>query len=411
MNPLFIAIIVILTLGYLFDTILDYLNLRMLSSVLPEGGKEIYDEQKYRESQDYYRANQYLSFVSGAVGFIALLLMLFFNGFALIDTYVRTWTSHPTLVALLFFAILGILSDLLNLPFALYRIFVIEEKFGFNKTTLKTFIMDKLKGYLLGAIIGGILLTAIMWIYQSTGENFWLLAWGVLSVFTIFMTMFYTTLIVPLFNKLTPLPIEELRQAIESYCEKVSFSLRDLFVIDNSKRSTKANAFFSGFGSEKKIVLYDTLIDKHPTEELIAVLAHEVGHYKRKHVIIGVLLGILQTGLMLWIFSQFLGNSELSQALGIAHHSFHINLVAFVLLYTPVAEVLGIAFNIIKRKHEFEADAYAKQTYSGPAMQKALKKLAAENLSNLTPHPAYVFVHYSHPPVLQRIQRLETSAS
>lgn len=407
MNTLFIIIVSIIIFYFLFDKILDFLNLKNLSPNLPEEAKGIYDEEKYRKSQEYYKVNHNFSMLTSAMSLVGLLLMLFFNGFAYVDSFVRQYTDNPILMALLFFGIIGFASDILGMPFSLYNTFVIEEKFGFNKTTIKTFVFDKLKGYLLAAIIGGGLFSLIIWIYQSTGNYFWLIAWAVISVFTIFITMFYTTFLVPIFNKLTPLPEGELRTAIEEYCKKVGFKLNNLFVVDGSKRSAKANAYFSGLGAKKTIVLYDTLIEKHSIEELVAVLAHEVGHYKKKHTLIGTIQGVAQTGVMLFILSLFLGNPALANALGIAQSSFHIDILAFGLLYSPLSEMIDIISNIISRKHEFEADAYAKETYSGNALGAALKKLSSDNLSNLKPHPAYVFVHYSHPPVLERLKALK----
>jgi STE24 endopeptidase len=351
--------------------------------------------------------------LTATMSFIVLLLMLFFHGFAYIDSLIRKFTDHPILLPLLFFATLGFVSDILSTPFALYKTFVIEERFGFNRTSLKTFFMDKAKGYLLAIIIGGGLLSLIVWIYLCTGEYFWVFAWLVISLFSIFMTMFYTTLLVPLFNKLTPLPEGELRTAIEAYCKRVKFELDNIFVMDGSKRSTKANAYFSGLGKKKTIVLYDTLIEKHTTDELVAVLAHEVGHYKKKHTLIGTLYGIISSSIMLFILSLFLGNPTLSEALGvnlppseIGKTSFHLEILVFGILYSPVSEIIGIMGNILSRKHEFEADAYAKKTFSGTALSAALSKLSSNNLSNLRPHPAYVFVHYSHPPVLERLKEL-----
>jgi len=426
MNTLFIVIVAIVVFNFLFDKFLDYLNLKNLSPVLPKEAEGIYDAEKYRKSQEYYKVNHNFSTLTGSISFTAMLLMLFFNGFAYVDSFVRDHTDNPILMALMFFGLIGFASDILGTPFSLYKTFVIEEKFGFNKTTLKTFIFDKLKGYLLAAIIGGGLFSLIIWIYQSTGSYFWLFAWAVISFFMIFITMFYTTFLVPIFNKLTPLPDGELRTAIEEYLKKVeahpnppkgrqphsqSSPLRgdkrgaSIFVIDGSKRSAKANAYFSGLGSKKTIVLYDTLIEKHTKEELVAVLAHEVGHYKKKHTLMGTVLGIMQTGIMLFILTLFLGNPALANALS-AQESFHIDILAFGLLYAPLSEIIGIISNILSRKHEFEADAYAKETYSGIELQNALKKLSSDNLSNLKPHPAYVFVHYSHPPVLERLARL-----
>lgn len=406
-------IVSIILVEFLFDKILDFLNLKNLSPELPEEAKDIYDKEKYRKSQEYYRANHNFSMVTSIFSLIAILLMLFLNGFSFVDSFVRKYTENPIMMSLLFFGILGFASDILSTPFTLYKIFVIEEKFGFNKTTVKTFLLDKLKGYFLAVIIGGGLFSLVVWIYLNTGPYFWLIAWGVISFFTIFMVMFYTSVIVPIFNKLTPLPEGELRAAIESYCKKVGFKLNNLFVIDGSKRSSKANAYFSGLGAKKTIVLYDTLIEKHTTEELVAVLAHEVGHYKKKHTLVGTIQGILSSGIMLFILSLFLGNPELSKALGVAQEAlpaagrFHLEILVFGMLYSPISEMLGIISNILSRRNEFQADAYAKQTYNGTALQAALKKLSSDNLSNLKPHPAYVFVHYSHPPVLERLKALD----
>ncbi len=336
-----------------------------------------------------------------------MLAMLLFGGFAWLDEHVRMYTSNPIWMAIIFFGVLGIASDIIGTPFSLYHTFVIEEKFGFNKTTIKTFILDKIKGYLLAAIIGGGLLAFIVWIYGITGKYFWLYAWGVMAVFMMFATMFYASIILPLFNKFTPLPEGELRSAIEAYCSKVGFKLNNLFVMDGSKRSSKANAFFSGLGSSKKIVLYDTLINNHTTDELVAVLAHEIGHYKKKHTRTGLIVGFFQTGLMLFILSLFLGNPALAEALGAKQSSFHLNILVFGMLYSPLSEILGILMNMLSRKHEYEADNFAKTTFNGEALASALKKLSVNNLSNLKPHPAYAFVHYSHPTLLERLAELK----
>ncbi len=407
MSVLFIVIVGVILFDFVVDKILDYLNLKSWSLQLPKEAEGIYDAEKYRKSMEYYKVNDRFSTITSAFSLILLLGMLFFNGFAWIDNYVRAITSNPVWMALLFFGIIGISSDLLSTPFALYKIFVIEEKFGFNKMKVKTFLFDKLKGYLLGALIGGTLLAIIVWIYGATGRFFWLYALGVLALFMVFATMFYASIILPLFNKLTPLPDGELRKAIESYCGKVGFKLNNLFIMDGSKRSSKANAFFSGLGAKKKIVLFDTLIEKHTTEELVAVLAHEIGHYKKKHTRQGLILGLSQSAVMLFILSLFLGNPRLSEALGATQSSFHLDMLASGILYSPLSEILGILMNMLSRKNEYEADQYARETYDSDALANALKKLSVDNLSNLKPHPAYVFVHYSHPTLLQRLAALK----
>ncbi|MEA3503689.1 MAG: M48 family metallopeptidase [Bacteroidota bacterium] len=405
-------IIGILIFDFAFEQILDYLNTSRWSDKVPNALKDIIDEKKYKKSKHYYKTNGRFSLIISTISLIGMLAMLYFNGFAFVDGIVRNWTKSPVLMALLFFGVLGLVSDIITTPFSLYKTFVIEEKFGFNKTTLKTFFLDKIKGWLIGAIIGGGLLALIVWIYESTGNMFWIIAWAVMSLFTIFVTMFYTSLIVPLFNKLTPLEDGELRDEIETFAKKVGYKLDNIFIIDGSKRSSKANAYFSGLGSKKKIVLFDTLIKDHTKEELVGVLAHEIGHYKKRHTLANVILATLQTGLMLFILSFFIDKNTmwpqyLANALGSKEAGFHLGILAFGMLYSPLSLVLGIIMNIISRKNEFAADKFAAENYDGKPLQDALKKLSVNHLSNLNPHPAYVFVHYSHPPLLQRLKGIE----
>jgi len=400
-------IIAIIVFDYVFERILDYLNSTYWSDELPAELSDIYDADKYRKSQQYLKVKQRFSFIVSSVSFIAMILMLVLGGFAYLDEFVRTITIHPILMALLFFGILGLAADILATPFSIYNTFVIEERFGFNKTTIKTFILDKFKGLLLSVIIGGGLISLIIWIYMSTGSWFWLVAWAVVSLFMIFMTMFYSNVIVPLFNKQAPLEDGELRSAIETYSSKVMFRLKNIFVLDGSKRSSKANAYFAGLGRKKRIVLFDTLINDLANPELVAVLAHEVGHYKKKHTLIGMVLSILQTGIMFFILSLFLNYPELSQALGAQEASFHLGVIAFGLLYSPLSFIMGIFMNIMSRKHEYEADRFAGTTDDPEALGMALKKLSVNNLSNLRPHPYYVFFHYSHPPILKRLEALQ----
>jgi STE24 endopeptidase len=331
------------------------------------------------------------------------MLFLFFGGFALINEWAMQISDNAIIQSLIFFAILGLGSSLINLPFGIYGTFVIEERFGFNKTTPKIFILDIFKSMLLSVLIGGPLLALIMWIYSVAGTYFWLYAWMVSSAFMIFMTMFYTSLILPLFNKQTPLEEGELRHAIEAFSEKAGFTLDNIFVMDGSKRSTKANAFFSGLGARKRIVLYDTLINDLETEEIVAVLAHEVGHYKLKHTLWGTITSVVQTGVLLFVFGLVVGSPLLSQALGVAEPNFHIGMLAFGLLYSPVSFVTGIIMSFVSRKNEYAADAYAVSFRLGEQLIKGLKTISVNALSNLTPHPVYVFFHYSHPPLLERI--------
>ena len=406
---LFFFIIGLLLADFLFERFLEYLNSTQWSDKLPEEVKGIYDEEKYSRQQTYEKVNFRFSLITSSFSFLVMLLMFLLAGFAWVNQLVLSVSANPILVALLFFGILLFVSDLLNIPFSVYDTFVIEEKFGFNKTTTKTFIFDKLKGWLLGAVIGGGLLSLIIYIYQLTTTNFWIYTWLVITLFSVFMVLFYSNLIVPLFNKQTPLPEGELKSAIENFSGKVGFKLDNIYVINGSKRSTKANAYFTGLGAKKRIVLYDTLINDLTVNELVAVLAHEIGHYKKKHVVWSLLLGILQTGIMLFIFSLFVDSPELSAALGVKTPSFHIGLIAFGILYSPISMVTGLAMNIFSRKNEFQADAFAAQYFDKNELASALKKLSVNNLSNLRPHPVYVFFHYSHPTLLQRLKALNSN--
>jgi STE24 endopeptidase len=328
------------------------------------------------------------------------------DGFEYVDNIARNYTENPIGIALIFFGIIMIGSDIISTPFSVYKTFVIEEKFGFNKTTVKTFILDKIKGLLMTVILGGSILTLIIWFYHQTQEQFWLYTWGIVILLTVFMNLFYARLIVPLFNKQTPLEDGTLREQISEYAQSVGFSLKNIFIIDGSKRSTKANAYFSGFGSEKRITLYDTLVNDLEEEEIVAVLAHEVGHYKRNHIIFNLITSILLAGIMLFVLSVFISNPLLSNALGVEIPSFHVGLITFGMLYSPISELIGLAMNYISRKFEYQADDYAKTTYKAEPLISSLKKLSKNSLSNLTPHPSYVWMHYSHPTLLERIRNL-----
>jgi STE24 endopeptidase len=405
---LFWIIIGIIVLDFLFEKYLDYLNTTKWSDTLPDEVKGIYDEKKYKKQQAYQRENHRFGMITGSFSFAITLSMFLFYGFALVDKWAWQISANAILAALAFFGILMFASDLINTPFSVYGTFRIEEKYGFNKTTPRIFILDKIKGWLIGALIGGGLLALLIFIYQKTQNMFWIYAWAVIAAFSVFMSMFYSNLIVPLFNKQTPLEEGELRTAINNFADKVGFKLDNIFVIDGSKRSTKANAYFTGLGAKKRIVLYDTLIKDLGTEEIVAVLAHEVGHNKKKHVIQGLLISLIQTGIVLFIFSLLIDNPNLSNALGVKNPNFHIGLIAFGILYSPVSFVLGIFMNVLSRKNEYQADRFAAEHYKPEALASALKKLSVNNLSNLTPHKAYVFFHYSHPTLLQRLAHLKS---
>ncbi|MBN3034988.1 MAG: M48 family metallopeptidase [Bacteroidales bacterium] len=404
---IFIAILIIVTAGFLLDRMLDWLNTKRWSDVLPEELLGIYDQEKYRKSQEYERVNHRFGLVTDTAGFLAIMLMLLLDGFAWVDQMARGFSQHPVVAGLLFFGILGLSADILSTPFSVYRTFIIEERFGFNRTTPLTFLTDKLKGWLLATLIGGGILALLIWIYLLTGAWFWLLAWGMITLFSVLMTMFYSNVIVPLFNRQTPLEPGTLRDAIEAYAKKAGFRLKNIYVMDSSKRSSKANAYFTGLGPKKRIVLFDTLIRDHHVDELVSILAHETGHYKKRHTATGLILSILQTGLMLLILSWMLGTPDLSRALGAETPSFHMGLVAFGILYTPLSLIIGLGMNALSRHHEYSADRYAGLTAGVESLQRALKKLSVNHLSNLRPHPAYVLFHYSHPPLLKRLSALD----
>ena len=402
-------IIGIVAISYLFDQVLDYINLKHQRTDIPKEVEAFYDKDKYLKSLAYHKEQTYFSFLTSAFSVVLSLIMLFSGGFGWLDGLLRPMIGSEVLLALAFFGVLMLASDMLTTPFQWYSTFVIEEKYGFNRTTVKTFIADKLKGYLLSAIIGGGLLSLLIYLVRLLGADFWIWFAIIASAFILFMNMFYTSLILPLFNKLTPLQDGELKTAIETFARKVDFPLDNIFVIDGSKRSKKANAFFSGIGKKKKIVLYDTLIDNHTTEELVAVLAHEVGHFKKKHIIWSYVLSIVQVVFTLWVLSLMIFNENLSLALGGSQLAIHLNLLAFTILFAPISGITGLFMSMYSRRNEFEADRYARETFSGQALANALKKLSVDSLSDLFPHPWYVFFHYSHPPLLKRLEAINQS--
>jgi len=399
-------IIGLVVFNYLFSTILDFVNGKNWRTEIPPVMKDYYDEDKYLKAKNYSKEKGKVTLISSTLSTLITLLFLVFEGYGWLDNFISFYYDIPYLKSGIFFLALFILSDFISIPFSCYNTFVIEEKYGFNKTTVKTFVLDKIKGYLLTLIIGGVLLFGAIYIVSLLENGFWVWLWVSLSFILLLVNMFYADLIVPIFNKLTPLETGSLREKIESYTNKVGYSLKNIYIIDGSKRSSKANAFFSGLGPRKTIALYDTLVEKHTEEELVAVLAHEVGHYKKKHVFTSLILTISQLGLMCFLLELCLKVGEISQALGGKEMVFHLGLVAFGILYSPVGTILSILMNINSRKNEFEADNYAKTTYIGAALELALKKLSVDSLSNLYPHPFYTFIHYSHPPLLKRLSAL-----
>lgn len=403
---IFIVIVVFLCLDFLVERILDSLNRSAMSPDLPESLKGIYDEREYSRFQNYKRENDRFGLLSASFSFLLTLVFLCAGGFAWYNAWITGITHRVVWQVLGFVGGLALVSGTIGLPFDWYATFHIEEKFGFNKTTPKIYIADLLKGMLVSAIVGGALLAAVVGFYVWVGDWFWLYAWGLVTVFSVFMSMFYSQLIVPLFNKQTPLAEGTLRDKIRAFAQKAGFKLDNIYVIDGSKRSTKANAYFTGLGPKKRIVLYDTLIQDLTEDEIVAVLAHEVGHYKKRHTLQFMIASVLQTGFMLWLFSLCVNLPALSEALGGDKNYFQLGLVAFVLLYSPVGMLLGLLMNSWSRRNEYEADAYAAAQGLGEALVSGLKKISVKSLSNLTPHPAYEWVYYSHPSLLKRIRAI-----
>ncbi len=403
---IFYILLGLVSFDFFLERILSYLNSKSAKKPLPNELAGIYDEEKYAKSQAYNAESDQFGAFSATLSYVLTFSAIAFGWFGLLDKWLRGFSPFEPITTLLFFGVLFIMSDFISTPFSYYKTFVIEEKYGFNKMSRKLFWMDKLKGYLLTILIGGILLALLIYLVMAMGSGFWIYFWVIISVVILFLNMFYTSLLLPLFNKLTPLEDGELKSSITTYAQKVTFPLTNIFVMDGSKRSSKGNAFFSGLGKKKKVVLFDTLIENHTVEELTAVFAHEVGHFKKKHIILGTVISILSIGLTLYVLSLMVFNTEVSWAMGGDMTALHLNILAFGILYSPISMIIGLFSNALSRKNEFEADQYARDTYAGQPLIDGLKKLSSDQLSNMTPHPAYVFVHYSHPPLLQRIRSI-----
>ena len=405
-QALYILVIVFVLAEYIWSAVLTFLNIKASRRPIPDLLADLYDETQYRKQQAYAMTNRKFSLISGLVSTLVTLAIFAFGGFARFDAAARSVSASPVVQALVFWGIFYLISWVISIPFDLYRTFVIEQRFGFNRTTPKLFVTDTIKSLLMNLLILGAVLALCVWLYTLTPRWFWLIAWGAVTLFSLFMQYFYSQLIVPLFNKQTPLPEGELRDAIEAFADRVGFRLDNIFVIDSSKRSSKSNAYFTGFGRKKRVVLYDTLQEQLTTEEIVGVLAHEIGHYKHHHIILSSLEGFATNLLMFWLFSLFIGSSALAAAAGCTEPSFHVNLAVFSLIYTPLSLLLDLVTNVISRRHERQADAFARAHGYGPAEASALKKMSAKSLANLTPHPVDVFTEYSHPTLYERVKSL-----
>ncbi len=401
------ALVVIVVGFYILEAVLDYLNQGTANKPLDSRIAHLYSDGERNRSVAYSAEKSRFGFWSASFSTVVMVFALSYGWFAKLDEFVRDRFENEIVVSLAFIALLSVISWWLNLPFQLYSIFKIEAKYGFNKMTLATFISDTIKGTLVASIFGGGLLAVVLWLYQNLEDNFWIAAWLVLSAFSLFMFMFGTTLILPLFNKLKPLDSGELRSEIEKYCDSQGYSIGRLFVMDGSKRSTKANAFFSGLGRSKTIVLFDTLIEKLTTKEIVAVLAHEIGHYKKRHTLSMFLFSLVQSFAIFGLLGWLLSYPELSTALGAQEPSFHLSALTFFILFTPLSMLLGLINNSWSRHNEFEADTFARETYEVAPMRAALEKISTDSLANLSPHPLYVAFNYTHPTLLQRIENIE----
>ena len=404
---LYWAVVCIVVAEFFYNLALTLLNVKASRSPIPPVLEGLYDEEKYRRQQEYSSAKRKLGVASTTAGTLVLLGLFCFGGFGWMDSVVRCVTASPVLQTIIFFAMYFVISEVVGLPFAICSTFRIEERFGFNKTTRRTFVADQIKNFLLNLLLQSILFGACAWIFQKMPQYFWLLAWAVMAVISLFLQYFYSQLIVPLFNKQTPLEDGELRSAIESFASRVGFKIKDIYVMDSSKRSTHANAYFTGFGPRKRIVLYDTLIRQLSVDEVVGVLAHEIGHYKRGHIVLNMITGLAGQLLMFFLLGLVLGSESMARAAGCAEASFHANMLVFSMLYAPIGIVTGILENSLSRRHERQADAFAKENGCGTAVASALKKMSAESLANLTPHPAVVFAEYSHPTLAERVNYLQ----
>ena len=408
MNIYLWVIVAALLLQFFLYTLSRFLDLNNLHPELPAEFKGYYSPDEYGRSQEYLKENTRFSYLTSTFDLLLILLVIFLGLFNTIDIWIRSFGFSSLITGLMFFGLLFLIQDIIGTPFSLYQTFIIEEKFGFNKTSPKTYIMDKIKGYFLLIVLGGLVLSLILFFFESFGHFAWLYAWLILSCFLILIQPLFTIVIAPMFNTFTPLKDGELKDRINSFAQSVNFPISRIDVMDGSRRSSKANAYFSGLGKNKRIALFDTLIEKHSVDELVSIIAHEVGHYKKRHNIKGIVLSVVQTGIMFFLLSIFLNNPGLFGAFKMENLSIYASLLFFSLLYSPIELIISFIGNKISRMHEFEADAFAhKSIGTGNHLIEGLKKLTVTNLGNLTPHPFTVWLSYSHPPVLDRIRALD----
>jgi len=408
MNAYLVFILSVILIGYLLDVVISILNLGSLKAELPHEFLDVFDADRYARSQEYTRTTTRFSLVQNSIMTPITILFILLGGFHWTDTVARSFNQGSIVTGLVFTGLLLLLSGVAGLPFSIYSTFVIEERFGFNKTTVKTFVLDIVKSLVLGALLGGPILAAVLWFFETGGAFAWIYCWLIVVAFILAMQFLAPVVIMPLFNKFTPLEEGPLKEAITGYARCQRFKMKGIYTMDGSKRSAKLNAFFTGFGKYRRIVFFDTLLEKLSVNEIVAVLAHEMGHYKKHHIFKMMAASSLQMGIMFFILSLFMNNERLFAAFRMEHLSIYASLVFFGFLYSPISMLLAIIFNIFSRRHEYQADAFAAETTARPMeLISGLKKLSVSNLTNLTPHPLHVFLNYSHPPVLERIRTLK----
>lgn len=406
MNPYQAVILITLMVRYVL-TVSEWISARRSGPELPDEVRDVYDPDKYSKSRDYLNATTGFHVVSETFGLVVLLLFWFTGGFNTLDRIVREWNLGSVPTGILYIGILSLASMALGLPSSIYSTFVIEEQFGFNRTSTRTFIADRMKGLALMCVLGIPLLALVLWFFDRSGALAWLYCWLIATVLSVILQFIAPVWIMPLFNKFTPLPDGDLKNAIAGYANKVRFAFREIFVVDSSKRTSKTNAYFTGFGKNKRIALFDTLVQGSTIEEIVAILAHEVGHYKKKHIVVGMVLGFLNSGLIFFLLSLFIGNRRLFDAFMMQDISSYAGLLFFGMLYEPISFLLSIPLNALSRHNEFQSDRYAVETTPDrEVLVSALKKLYATNLGNLNPHRLFVILHYSHPPLVERIQAI-----
>jgi len=408
MNTIALIILCTILFDFALNGLADYLNLTMLRNDVPEAFRGVYDPDRYRKSQQYLKVNTRFGWITATFNVAVLLIFWFGQGFPLLDEWVQSFNNGPVVSGLIYMAGLMLFKAFLSFPFSLYHTFVIEERFGFNQTTWSTFLMDLVKGLSLAILLGTPLLAGVLAFFEYAGTSAWWYCWIAVTIYMLGVQFIAPTWIMPLFNKFTPLEVGELKSVILSYAGSINFPIENVYVMDGSRRSSKSNAFFTGFGKHRRIVLFDTLIKQHTTGELLAVLAHEMGHYKKKHILRNIVLSILQMGTMLYLLSIFISYQGLFDAFYMHQKSVYAGLIFFAMLYSPLDFFIGIFMQMLSRRNETEADRFSAETTRDPqSMVEALKKLSVHNLSNLLPHPLYVFLNYSHPPVLKRIQAIQ----